>query len=774
MKLTGLLILFILPIGLLAQEYTISGRVVDQNSKESLIGANIFVPSIGKGTATNDQGFYSLSLPEGSYELIYSYVGYEIDTFTFEFTKDQLFNVELSSATTLDVVEVVDEKINTINGKVQMSSVTIPMAQIKSLPSFMGEVDILRSLQLMPGIQSAGELQSGILVRGGSRDQNLIILDGVPVYNVSHVLGLFSVFNADAIKNVDVIKGGFPARYGGRLSSVVEMNLKDGHRKEFHGAGSIGLITSKLMLEGPVNSKSSFLISGRRTYIDLLIRPLIRSEEVSGESIKPKLHFYDLNFKYNYEINDRNRLFLSWYNGKDVFRTKYEYNGDNYREEIEAGPDWGNQIAALRWNSQLGKKTFANTRLIYSKYDMEFIGDFKSESDGFEEEYKINYLSGIEDIGIRSSIDYAHSPDHYIRAGVSTTYHRYTPGVNSQSYTSSNEPGESSTVGAELYALESNVYLEDEFRRNNWSGNVGIHFSHFNSDETNYFSLEPRLSLKYDLSKTASIKASYARMRQYINLLSSETLTLPSDFWVPSTKNISPQLSHQWAIGYARDIRSKFEFSAEAYYKTMDQVVSYKEGESFFVSGLNTALNWEDKITQGEGEAYGLELLLQKKQGRFTGWFGYTLSWNWRQFDEINDGKRFLFRNDRRHDVSIVGNYDLSDKVKLSASWIYQTGISVSIPQGYFRDRSSSYSELLGFYSQKNDYKLSPTHRLDMAIEFHKKKRRYERAWVISVYNVYGYVSPFFLTRAFVGGEEKLVEAGILPIIPSISYKFNF
>lgn len=763
-----------------AKRHTVSGIISDENSGESLLYAHIYLAdNIQTGTSSNDQGFYAITLSPGQYRMVFSYIGYENDTVEINLMKDLKLDHRMQSTTTLTEVEVVDRKLAKIQDDVQMSKVGIPMDQINSLPSFLGEVDILRSLQLMPGIQSAGELQSGILVRGGSRDQNLIMLDGVPIYNVSHAFGLFSVFNSDVMKSADVIKGGFPARYGGRLSSVLEMNMKDGHSSEYHGAGSIGLISSKFMLEGPINDRSSFIISARRTYWDLVFKPLINLSTDSDEKVNPRVFFYDVNAKINYRLNDNNQLFLSFYNGKDVLRIDYEsesnFGGNNYMDRSSFGPEWGNTVTSLRLNTKLKPNMFTNTRLIYSRYNMDFIGEYYEKSNGAEEEFKIQYLTGIEDFGIRSSIDYALNPNHYLRMGLSSTYHTYRPGISSLSFQSDSESTLTET-GSELHAWESNVYIEDEFKHNKLRGNIGLHLSHFASAGKNYFSLEPRMGLNYKINSLSSVKASYARMQQYINLLTSEALTLPSDFWVPSTDRLSPQLSHQWAIGYARQMPSGFDFSAEAFYKIMDNVVSYKEGVSFFTQGLSSSIDWQNQITQGNGEAYGLELLFQRKLGRLTGWVGYTLSWNWRQFEEINNGNRFPFRSDRRHDLAIALNYKISDRIKVSGSWIYQTGIAVSIPEGKYFD--GLYQDEFYYSADKNNYRVSPTHRLDASIEFTKQKKRFERTWVFGVYNAYSRINPFFVTtnsRTENGvREETIIEAGILPIIPSISYRFKF
>lgn len=765
-----------------AQNYTLSGYIYDNESGETMIGANIYVVETQTGTTTNTAGFYSIDLPAGDSILVsFSYVGYEPQQVRILPSAGLTYNVRLLSSISLEEIEVVAERVTDVDEVVQMSTSNIPVTQIKSLPSFLGEVDIMKAIQLMPGIQAANGLQSGIYVRGGSKDQNLVILDGVPIYNVSHVLGLFSVFNADAIKNVNVIKGGFPARYGGRLSSVVEMNMKDGNENGIHGEGSIGLISSKIMVEGPITKNLTFLVSGRRMYWDLLAQAAINSlpsDESELGDFKLKAHFYDINGKMAYTINPKNRLFFSLYNGRDVFTVGQEYKQNDYREKINSGPVWGNSIQALRWNWQISDKAFLNTKFHHSRYELDFKAnyDYEEYNPAYRQKFDANYISGIEDYSLRTDLDWALNNNNYIKTGIAVTAHEYNPGVFTIAASETGVESSSINDGEKINATEYNTFVEDEFNFGRLRGNVGLHFSVFQTDGTTYNSLEPRLGLNYNLGNRFAIKASYARMRQYINLVSSEALSLPSDFWVPSTATLKPQLANQYAIGLAKTLESNWEITLEGYYKTMENVVSYKEGTSFFTSGLNSSINWEDIVTQGTGEAYGLEFLIQKEYGDFTGWLGYTLAWNWRQFDEINQGKKYPYFADRRHDLSIVGNYSITEKIFVSGVWRYATGNAVSIPNFQFLD---SGSEFPGF-TQKNTHRLTSSHGLDLSIEFRKKRKDWERAWVIGAYNVYNHVDPIFITRRTRYIPEKqatenyYAEIGILPITPSISYRFKF
>jgi hypothetical protein len=607
----------------------------------------------------------------------------------------------------------------------------------------------------------------------------------VPVYNVSHLLGIFSVFNADAIKNVTLTKGGFPARYGGRLSSILEINMKEGNMQEFHGEGSIGLISSKLTLEGPiVKDKTSFLISGRRTYADLIFRPIIKQAgRQNGEEVDTRLHFYDLNAKVQHKINDKHRLFLSSYFGADVFYTKIREEDDAYG----GGIDWGNTISAFRWNWQLNNKLFANTTLTYSRYDVDIIAEEESiNEEGDRDVFSAKYFSGIEDYAAKIDFDYIPSPRHYIRFGASWTNHTYRPGALSLNAEFDEEQFDTLVGSQNAFSDELAIYIEDDMQLGNLKANIGIHASGFAVDGEFYHSIQPRIGLNYLLGRGLAAKASFATMTQFINLLTSESFSLPTDLWVPSTARIKPQESWQVAAGLAKTLNGGFEISVEGYYKQMQNVLSYKEGASFLF-GLEN--DWQDKVTQGDGESYGMEFFLQKKKGKTTGWLGYTLSWNWRQFDEINGGERFPFRYDRRHDISLVVNHDFSPKIGLSFAWIYGTGNAVTLntfryPIDKFQfPGAPAYYEEVESGRDKNAYRMSNYHRMDISIEFRKRKPKYERKWVIGAYNAYFHNNPYFIIAdqdlvVQDDGSERIEpvfkEISILPIVPSVSYQFKF
>ncbi len=757
---------------------TIHGYILDRETGEALIGCSIYDEHTGLGTSSNQFGFYSITLPQDSISLIFSYVGYQTVVLPLDLQADLNQDVKLSSSVELATVEVVASVSRRIQEETQMSKVEIPVEQIKKVPALLGEVDVLKTLQLLPGVQSGGEGQSGLYVRGGSPDQNLVLLDGVPVYNVSHLLGVFSVFNADAIKSVRLTKGGFPARFGGRLSSVLEINMKEGNMQEFHGEGSLGLISSKLTLEGPIaKDKVSFLISGRRTYADLIFRPIIKKTQPEGVSVDPTLYFYDLNAKINYKINDRHRIYLSGYAGSDTFKNKYS------EKDIESngGIDWGNIIGVVRWNYKITDKLFSNVTLTHSNYDIDIFAENKT-TDGF---FKANYLSGIQDWSGKLDLDFIPTPNHYIRFGGSMTHHRYRPGALGLEVTDNSAPLDTMIGSQTKSSREYDLYVEDEIRIGRFNANLGIHGSAFNVDGHTYTSVQPRIGLKYALNREVSLKASFSTMTQFINLLTSESLSLPTDLWVPSTKQVKPQESWQVAAGVATTLWNDFEFSVEGYYKEMKNVLSFKEGASFLL-GLDN--DWQNKITQGKGVSYGLEFFLQKKVGKTTGWVGYTWSKNDRQFKFINGGEKFPFRYDRRHDISIVASHQITPKISISAAWIYGTGNAITLP--IYRYPTVSKYDGLSIFDQveslgkKNDFRMSNYHRLDFSVEFFKKKKKYERKWIVGAYNTYWHRNPYYVTARneaefgpsgeIIGQKRSFKEISILPIIPSISYAFKF
>ncbi|MBR9859763.1 TonB-dependent receptor [bacterium] len=771
----------------LAQQYTISGTITEAGSRELLPGVSIYEADLKIGTTTNKYGFYSLTLPAGEYRIIYSFIGYKVDTLMINLNADTTYNASLGDApNAIGEVKVVAARKVEESKKVQMSSIDIPIQQIKDIPTFLGEKDVLKTIQLMPGVQSGSEGQSGIYVRGGGPDQNLIILDDAVVYNASHLFGFFSLFNGDALKSVELIKGGFPARYGGRLSSVIDMSMKEGNREKYTGELGIGIISSRGVFEGPIpglKGKGSFVIAARRTYIDILAQPLIFAAS-GGETFG--YFFHDFNAKLNYDLSEKDRLYLSGYFGKDKFY--YRYSFDDLTEKGNLG--WGNYTTTLRWNRLMNKKMFSNTSFVLSKFDLGINAETETDDDVFE----LNFGSSIRDLTLKYDLDYFHSPQHSIKTGAVVTYHQFNP--NAVVIKGTDFP----TIEGDniTNAFESGIYIEDTYKPIDvWKINGGLRISHFYQGEVNYINPEPRLSMAYLLTNSFSLKASYAMMNQYIHLLSNTGLGLPTDLWVPTTNRVKPQRSQQVAIGVAKDIaKGNFSITLEAYYKTMNNILGYKEGSSFLApefdgNGVSFG-DWQDKVTAGEGESYGAELFIQKKYGAFSGWIGYTLSWTTLQYDDLNNGKPFYAKYDRRHDISLVGIYKISDRVKISGVWVYGTGNAISLAtttskgvayQEYFGSNILDYRSVYN-YGEKNSHRMRAYHRLDLGLQLSKTTAKgNERTFEFSVYNAYSRSNPFFY-MAIVddpddnwqtdNSERNLYQISLFPILPSISWSLKF
>jgi len=768
--------------------YTVSGTVTDRASGEHLIGATVRDLKSGKGTVTNTFGFYSLTLPGDSVLIAITYIGYKAGGFQYFLDKNTTQNVSLEQSSILKEVEIVGERYERIEERAQMSRIDIPIQQIKNVPAFMGEKDVLKALQLLPGVSAGGEGQSGIYVRGGGPDQNLILLDGVPVYNVSHLFGFFSVFNPDAVKDVSLIKGGFPARYGGRLSSVIEINMKEGNENEFHGEGTIGLIASKLTLEGPIKKgKSSFIVSGRRTYIDILARPLIKAGFAADGSEGVVGYFFDdVNAKVNYRFSEKDRVYLSFYTGKDKFYADFGERDEDYEDQFKAGLGWGNVTSALRWNHIWSPKLFANTTLTYSRYRFETSNGYESrelenKKVVSEDRFDLLYFSGINDVAGKIDFDFLPSPDHYIRFGANAILHTFKPGTFRAGY-SSFEAGEDSVSFQADYsqdnvrATEFAAYVEDDWKINERIRiNGGLHFSGFALSGKPYFSLQPRFNARYLFDRGWSLKAGFSTMRQYIHLLTNETIGLPTDLWLPTTKRVKPQDSWQAALGTAKTLGQDYEFSVELYYKEMNNVIAFREGSS-----LLQFEGWEDRVSQGKGTAYGAEFFVQKKRGKLSGWVGYTLSWATRQFDDINFGEVYPYKYDRRHDFEITGSYKFTERFSLAASWVYSTGNAVTLGNSRYLGPSAyqNYLNETTHTPRRNNFRMPSYNRLDVGLEFTKKKRRYTRTWAFGAYNAYNRKNPFFLFTESENnnGETTTVlkKAALFPVIPYFAWSFKF
>ncbi|MDG1160227.1 MAG: TonB-dependent receptor [Flavobacteriales bacterium] len=767
--------------------YTISGTISDANTGETLIGASIYEVNKALGTSANIYGFYSLSLPADTVELIYSFVGYQPVKYTFVLSKNERKDVALIPGELLGEAEILGNQEERIEESTQMGSITLDMSKVDALPVLLGERDLMKTLQLLPGVQSGTEGASGIYVRGGGPDQNLILLDGVPVYNASHLFGFFSVFNADAIKNVELIKGGFPARYGGRSSSVIDIRMKEGNMKEFKGSGSIGLIASKLTLEGPIKKdKTSFIVSGRRTYIDLLARPFIAANSDGGTG---GYFFYDLNTKINHIINEDNRVYLSAYFGRDRAFARYDDSfGDNQREKLDARITWGNTILAARWNRILNTKTFFNLTATYSQY--RFLNDYELEysSNTVEERSLFRYDSGIDDVGLKFDLDYLPNANHTVKAGAVHTYHTFTPGINVFEYENQQEVQDTTFGSNDVYAHEFALWAEDDWSiTEKLKVNAGLHLSGFSVRNEFYFNPQVRFAARYllpkglSLGENASIKASYSRMVQYLHLLTNSSIGLPIDLWLPVTDQVPQQISDQVSLGYATSFNDSYSLSIEGYYKTMQNLIEYKDGAAFQGSGEN----WENKVAIGNGEAYGAEVLLMKNLGKFTGWAGYTLSWSWREFDDLNFGNRFPYRYDRRHDIGIALTYKPNDKIDFGFVWVYGTGNAVSLPVARFEpnlfnpsigdNQFSSFFNGAEYIDERNGYRMPAYHRLDVGVNLHKETKYGQRTWSFGLYNAYNRQNPFFLYFKNEGfGNRGLYQISLFPVIPAFTYNFEF
>lgn len=777
-------------LGTAQQSFTLSGYVRDASTGESLIGASVFSKTLRVGTLTNEYGFYSLSFSQtDSAQITFAYAGFTPQVKTVKLTQDQRIDISLedANATLEDVIitgEVTyEEEINST----QMSVNTLDIQDAKLLPALFGEVDILKTLQLKPGVQSGGEGTSGLYVRGGGPDQNLIVLDEAIVYNANHLFGLFSTFNSDAVKDVKLYKGGFPAQFGGRLSSVVDVRLKDGNRERFSGRGGIGTISSRLTLEGPFNKgKGSFIVAGRRTYFDIITRAINRGNEDKEDFTPiPDYYFYDLNTKINYELGENDRLFISGYFGKDVFG----FNGDNFDFNF----NWGNITTTLRWNHLFSSKLFLNTTFTFSDYDYVI-------SNNFAETFRFELGSKIQDISGKMDFDFRPNNQHTIRFGASAIRHKFVVG---RAEIDAADSTQNFSTGQTLFGQEFGVYFSDDFVVNDrLTLNGGVRLSGFQNEGKFYGGFEPRASAKYSVSDKVSLKAGVAAMSQYLHLVSSSGTSLPTDLWYPSTPKVKPQRATQVATGVTFQLGENFLISNEYYYKWLTNQIDFKDNANLFVNN-----KLEEEFIFGKGWAYGTEVYIQKRKGKLTGWIGYTLSWSWRQFDGsfvqegepgildvINDGKKFHPRYDRRHDASVVAIYELSKKWSLTGAWVYGTGNATSLPTGrsFISDFGTlvspiegggAFLELFGvdprtvpIYPDRNIFRLPAYHRLDVGLVYKMFPKWGESDLTLSVYNAYNRRNAFFLYLDIDEDAQKIVakQVALFPILPSITFNFKF
>ncbi len=750
--------------------YSISGTIRDSATGETSIGTIVSVKELpGTGVSANVYGFYSLTLPEGKYTLIYSLLGYKPDSLKVTLDRNIKLNIRLATAgSSLKEVRIGAEKANSNVTNVQTGMVQLDVKQIADIPVLFGERDVLKTMQLLPGVLSAGDGNSGFYVRGGASDQNLILLDDATVYNATHLLGFFSIFNSDAINTVTLYKSGMPAQYGGRLSSVEDVIMNEGNDQEYHASGGIGLISSRLNFEGPIKKgKGSFLIAGRRTYADLFLK-LSNNPTLRNSS----LYFYDLNLKANYTLGDKDRVYLSGYFGKDVLVA------DNI-----FGINWGNATGTFRWNHIFNPKLFCNTSVIFSNYDY----NINLNAAG----YNFGIASTIRDIGLKEEFEYFPDNKNKVHFGFSSTYHTILPG----SFTSSNSTFNSLTVQTR-YALENAIYASDEIKiSSRISAMAGVRLTSFselgpgtfytyNPDGSTadsakysagqivktYINPEPRADVTYLLNEESSLKASYDRNVQNLHLLSNSTSETPTDLWIPSSNNVQPEIADQFSIGYYRNFQNNnYEFSVETYYKILQNQIDYKNGAQLL---LNQSV--ESELLYGSGRAYGVELYLKKKFGKFTGWISYTYSHVFLQIPGINNDSPYPARQDIPNDLALVGIYKLNDRWTFSATFVYNTGYPVTFPSGKYQVNGNTEF----YYTSRNGYRMPDYDRMDVSVTYEcKKRKRWQGEWALSVYNVYDRWNAYtitFQTNPDNPQETQAVLTALFGIIPSVSYNFKF
>lgn len=766
-----LFILFDLTYAHAQKKFVVSGTISDAATGESLTGATVFVEDTpATGCISNSYGFYSLTVPAGSYRLRFQYVGYDPRVVPLNINKNIKLDIELHEKSyEIGSILVTGERADKNVKSVEMGNIQMAPDQIDNIPVIFGEPDVLKTIQLTPGVKPAGEGNSGFHVRGGGIDQNLILIDEAPVYSASHLLGFFSVFNSEALKNVSLIKGSVPAKYGGRASSVLDIQMKEGSLKDFGVSGNVGLISSNITIEGPLaKEKSSFIISGRRTYADLFLN-FSNDDDIRNSH----LYFYDLNLKTNYKINSNNRIYLSGYLGRDDFGYKDDFSFD-----------WGSITGTFRWNHIFNDRLFANSSLIFSNYSYNIT---------ILKNLDIDILSQIKDFNFKEDFSFYLNSSNIINFGGNIVRHKILPGditVNeSNGFITPEDIARRKAIEWTVY-ISNNQKVSDRLKlyyglRLALFSNIGPgEFYEFNDngelvntielEKTKFYKtqggLAPRLGVNFLLDDQSSVKASYNRLYQFLHLLTNTTTTTPTDLWLPSSNNVKPQISDQVSLGYFRNFRNnEFESSAELYYKNMKNQIDYKNGAELLLNSIV-----ESELVFGIGWAYGAEFMVRRKIGRMTGWLSYTWSKTMRQFDEISNGNPFPARHDRTHDISVVTMYNLGRKLKLSASWVYYTGNAVTFPSGKYEIDG----KIIGYYTERNGYRMPDYHRLDLGLVWLRKKTdKFESSWSFSVYNAYARENAYFIDFREIEDSSGLTEAvqvSLFRAIPSVSYRFRF
>jgi outer membrane cobalamin receptor len=792
MKTITVLLLLTFITGSYAQQLiTVSGIIEEVNSKERLNSTTLLVLETKKYFTANEYGFFSFSTKANdSCTVILTHSGHSPLLIKIFAARDTFLLLKLYPQSKQLEEVIITANSGTIENK-YLGAVSIPIKVIDRVPALMGEKDVIKAIQLLPGVQTGSEGSTGFYVRGGGADQNLILIDGVTVYNVSHLFGFLSLFPTESVKSVDFIKGGFPARYGGRLSSVLDIKLKEGSQAKYTGSYSIGLLSSKFSVEGPIKKgKSSFIVTGRRTYLDVLAKPFLAKNSTTGG-----YYFYDGIAKLNFTINTKNKLYISTYSGNDKFYIKT-------KDQTKTGQivttstgrtnfGWGNFTAALRWNQIINKKVFFNHSFNYTrfKYNLNFLRTDREES-GTQpnKDFAFKYYSSIADYTIKTEMDYFVNNSTKVKAGVSVTKHNFTPSSSSVRGVDSLQVPYSKTEYSKTSTRENTIFVE---ANHNYNSRItlltGLHSNLYTVQGKNYFSVQPRLNGKYILNNSSALQLSYSYMMQPIHLLTNNGPGIPTDLWVPSTKNIQPQKAHQFSIGYNIPFNNTYELSIDAYYKTMNRVIEYTEASSF----LNNSINWEDKVAVGKGTAYGTEFFLQKKLGSITGWVGYTLSWAKRNFNNINGGNTFFYKYDHRHDFKLVAIWDVRKNLEISFDFVLNSGNRITLPdyvysglQGaypYDVDISGAFGYLDSYNNQyvynftsRNNASIRTYHRADISINYLKERKKGTRVWNISIYNLYSRQNAFFYYYRKKNGVPTLTQLSLFPLLPSISYQFKW
>lgn len=782
-----------------SQLFTVSGFLEDASSGERLIGASVQDLISGQGAATNDYGFFSLQLPQGKVELRFSYLGFEPRVISFTVDKDYQFTLSLQSSLTLKEVLVIAQ--DTVIGSVQSNHILDPQ-QLQDIPRLGGEADLVRMAYLMPGVQTGTDGVEGMHVRGGSAGQNLVLIDGVPVYYVAHAAGVFSIFNADAIRSANLIKGGFPARYGGRLSSVLDVRTKEGNSKKMAGSAEAGLISGKLSLEGPlIKDKSSFFVAGRWSYLNWYVMPLSqKNKAANGEKGGVSYQFSDLNAKLNYSLNDKNKFYLSYYRGEDGFLNGgkstdtlsfYDTKNNLLRFKLFNGYyenlSWSNQVGVFRWNHIHNDRLFSNISATFSELivhtQFQSLDSIISLNTGqfLSPFIAADYYSSIKDVGLRADFDYYPTNWHQVNFGWSFNHRVFNPGAllldNGQNDAVIDRRPQHVRVAGQEYV----GFLDNEFKLGSrWQLNAGMHLSLNRVEGRNYFSAQPRLGIYGRLHPRFGIKGSLSRMSQFLHLLSNSSLGLPTDLWVPSTGTIQPENAWQSTVGIDLYPHPKWEVSVEGYYKEMDHLLAFTEGANYLA-------DWRNNVTSGSGTSRGLELLVKRKRDRLTGWLAYTYSFTDRQFDRINFGEEYPYKFDRRHDLKLVLSYRLNEKIDLSANWVLSSGFAFSLPESIYRlnvpgEYAAPDGVVVPSFGEKNDDRMPAYHRLDIGGNYTFGNDRVQHRLHLGVYNLYSRRNPLYYSyrtdyvyAAYqLRQRQRYVQVKLLPILPSISYSIRF